>query len=147
MYHLIFIIALLILATFPISNSFSCIPENQRIRTFLTATSSLSIASKYFQLEEDEDKDVSTTEIYIVDDGTVELFDTDGPLPISAHGTWCQNGETFEMTVRRVFLAGKEHTDVGQFQYEVIRKMTGQLTRVGGLASVQGGIYIQVSFF
>lgn len=146
MYQTFFTIAFLILVTLPISSSFSCIKYSKRVHTFLASTSALSTASKYFQLEEDEDKDVCTTEIFLSADGRVELFDTDGPLPCSAYGTWTQNGDRFEMTVARVFGAGKDHTDVGEFKYEVIRKMNGQVSLVGGLVSVQGRMHIQVRY-
>ena len=154
MLRTIFIVVVGTLGILPSSKSFSVVSstpsttfKTQKIKTHLFATSSLSTASKYFQLEEDEDKDICSTEIFLADDGSVKLFVTDGPLPIQASGTWSQNGEEFEMTIKRVFSGGLDHTDIGEFQYEVIRRMKGEISLVGGLVSVQGGIHILVSYF
>lgn len=144
----VFLWVVVSLAALPsFSQSFSVVSSTttaSNFKTQLFETYSLSTASKYFQLEEDEDKDICSTEIFLADDGTVKLFDTDGPLPIQASGTWSQNGDEFEMTIKRIFNGGLDHTDIGEFQYEVTRRMKGDISLVGGLVSVQGGIHILV---
>lgn len=44
--------------------------------------------AEYYQLEEMEDKDSCTTELYLRADGVIEFGDTDGPQFITAAGTW-----------------------------------------------------------
>lgn len=106
---------------------------------------SASVASKFFQLEEKEDKDVCTTEIFLADDGTVLLAETDGPLPLRATGTWNQQGTDFTMKINRTFGAGQPGTDVGEFLFEVERGYIGFLQLVGNLLCVDGTMYIVVS--
>ena len=45
-------------------------------------------APEYYQLEEMEDRDSCTTELFLRADGVVEFGDTDGPQFIAAAGTW-----------------------------------------------------------
>lgn len=43
---------------------------------------------EFYQLEEMEDKDTCTTELFLRDDGVVDFGDTDGPRWLAAAGTW-----------------------------------------------------------
>lgn len=90
-------------------------------------------ASLYFQLEEREDKDTCTTELFLKKDGTVLVFDSDGPLPISATGTWGQSTDKkfFIMNIKRTFGTGSDGRDMGEFCFEVERSYEGTMTTVG----------------
>ena len=103
-----------------------------------------SLVSRYYNLEEKEDRDTSTTEIFLLKDGTVSLGETDAPLTVKAVGTWSQNGEQFEMNIKRTFGAGQDHTDVGEFQFVVERNFVGVLEKVGAVLSVGGSMYLKV---
>jgi len=103
-----------------------------------------SVVSKYYNLEEKEDNENSTTEIFLLADGTVSLGETDAPLTVKATGTWSQNGGEFEMHIKRTFGAGQDHTDVGEFQFVVERGFVGQLETVGALLSVGGSMHLKV---
>jgi hypothetical protein len=111
------------------------------------------LADRYFQLEEMEDAETATTEVFLNADQTAVVGKTDGPLFIKAEGTWKQNNDednnnnnnnAFEMVLTRRFQAGKEErlsTDMGEFEFDVVRTFTGELTMVGASAAVQGGIH------
>lgn len=102
------------------------------------------MAKRYFQLEEMEDADTATTEVFLNADQTVDIGETDGPLFIGAEGTWKQNDNEFEMVLTRRFQAGREgrvFTDMGEFEFDVVRTFTGEMTMVGAAAAVQGGIH------
>ena len=43
---------------------------------------------EYYQLEELEDKETCTTELFLREDGVVDFGETDGPKYIAAAGTW-----------------------------------------------------------
>lgn len=102
-----------------------------------------SLVSRYYNLEEKEDRDTSTTEIFLLNDGTVSLGETDAPLTVKAVGTWIQNGEQFEMNIKRTFGAGQDHTDVGEFQFVVERNFVGVLEKVGAILSVGGSMFLK----
>lgn len=104
-----------------------------------------SVASKFFQLEEKEDKDSCTTELFLAKDGTVTLAETDGPLPVRATGVWSQQGNEFRMKIKRTFNGGQPGRDVGEFLFDVERGFTGFLEIVGGLTCVDGSMHILVS--
>lgn len=106
----------------------------------------VSAGQKFFQLEEMEDKETSTTDLFLNRDGTVTVGETDGPIPKDARGEWSQKSDgTFRMTLIRSYEAGKEKTldtDVGEFAYETERLFTGtEITMVGNCLSVSGSIH------
>jgi len=92
-----------------------------------------SCSSLYFQLEEREDKDTCTTELFLKKDGTVAVFDSDGPPPISATGTWGQSTDQkfFIMNIKRKFGTGSDGRDMGEFCFEVERSYEGTIMTVG----------------
>jgi hypothetical protein len=83
-------------------------------------TNNMNPASKFYNLEEMEDAEKCTTEVFLSKDGTISLSPTatDGPPPLSASGTWTTNalqqlpyqdaitnsdGSTFRMVITRTF--------------------------------------------
>ena len=91
-----------------------------------------------------EDADTATTEVLLNVDHTVTVGETDGPLHKTAEGTWKENDQNFEMVLTRRFQAGREgmvFTDMGEFEFDVVRTFTGEMTMVGASAAVQGGIH------
>lgn len=101
------------------------------------------VMSKFFQLEEKEDKESCSTEIFLSNDGSVTVGDTDGPLPLQASGTWKQTGEKFNMTIKRTFGSGQEGRDVGEFKFDVERVYIGFLEYVGGSIAVDGSMHLK----
>ena len=110
-----------------------------------------------------EDKEACTTEIFLSQDGTVTLTETNGPPPVASHGRWSivddtnddtnddnndndddANGKRFEMAVTRTYSSGRDHTDVGEFNFDVERTFIGYLSYVGNLVSVEGSMHMQV---
>ena len=118
-------------------------------RTFVLSRSPFllfgSIANKYFQLEEAEDKDTCTTELFLKEDKTVTVGESDGPLPLRASGSWDQRGDgSFTMTITRTFEAGKEKTmptDIGEFTFTVERLFSGDISAVGGRLAMSGSMH------
>jgi len=114
-----------------------------------TTASFTDILNKYFQLEELEDKETCTTEVFLNADRTVTVGKTDGPVFKEASGTWEFNsmldgGRNFKMTLRRTYDAGKEsskRTDMGEFDFTVTRTFTGQISYVGSKVGVEGVIH------
>ena len=104
-----------------------------------------AIANRYFNLEESEDKDSCTTEIYLNEDSTVTVGESDGPLHLDASGKWEQYSDgTFIMNLVRRFQAGNEEkasTDMGEFQYTVSREFVGEMSRVGACIAMTGSIH------
>jgi hypothetical protein len=104
----------------------------------------VDVSGKYFQIEEMEDRDRSTTEVFLNADRTVSLLQTDGPLHKKAVGSWqfLPNG-LFEMTLNRSFEAGqptKEPTKLGMFQFTTTRIFRGTMAHVGAKTSMEGTI-------
>lgn len=104
-----------------------------------------SIVGKYFQLEELEDKDSCTTELFLNYDRSVRVGETDGPKYDNATGKWDQLPDgSLRIILKRKYTAGKdkeEKTDIGEFQYEVERTFIGEITEVGGVAAVSGSMH------
>lgn len=105
------------------------------------------MAEKYFQLEELEDNETATTEIFLNADETVALGKTDGPLPHDGKGIWRfhPKDKSFEMKLRRTFDTGRQKlssTDMGEFDYEVERIFLGEITHVGESLAVSGSIHL-----
>lgn len=112
------------------------------IDTNIEEISNNNAASLYFQLEEREDKDTCTTELFLKKDGTVLVFDSDGPLPISATGTWGQSTDKkfFIMNIKRKFSTGSDGRDMGEFCFEVERSYEGTMTTVGEKTLAMEGV-------
>jgi hypothetical protein len=105
------------------------------------------VVSKFFQLEEKEDRENCSTEIFLSNDGTVTIGDTDGPLPLQGSGTWKQTGEKFDMIIKRTFASGQDGSDVGEFKFDVERVYVGYLETVGGSVAIQGSMHLKVRVF
>jgi len=130
------------------------------------------IASKYYQLEEREDSEATTTEIYLEPNGLISIHthNTDGPEPTSIRGTWKLKNEaelsaveaeaeaevevetaakdetSFEMSITRTFTADEGNKDLGAFEFDVTRMFTGDysLSSVGGdIVTISGQIHIK----
>jgi hypothetical protein len=119
-----------------------------RSPAFFGVSHSTAVAASregYFQLEELEDQDTATTEVFLKADNTVDVGETDGPLHIKASGTWKETPQgEFEMVLKRTFEAGREsqtYTDMGEFDFEVERTFTGEITKVGASMAVTGSIH------
>jgi hypothetical protein len=103
------------------------------------------LASKFFQLEELEDKETCTTELFFNEDLTINVGDTDGPVFTSASGTWEADEEgNFRMVLVRQYDSGKDskrQTDMGEFQFAVERIFIGELGTVGACIAVTGSMH------
>lgn len=110
-----------------------------------------SAANKYFQLEEAEDKDTCTTELFLKEDKTVTVGESDGPLPLEASGSWEQKEDgSFTMTITRTFEGGKEErmpTDMGEFTFMVERVFTGEISTVGACLAMTGSMHDMDAIF
>ena len=63
--------------------------------------------------EELEDKETATTEVLLKGDETVEVGETDGPIPTKCTGTWSLSDDNdFKMVLTRTFEAGKQETKI-----------------------------------
>lgn len=108
--------------------------------------------NKHFQLEELEDAEACTTDVFLNTDNTITIGETNGPLFLSGSGTWSSSIEEddktfFEMIMRRRYQTGKEGTqttDIGEFEYDVERTFRGELTVVGGTALAVNGEILDV---
>jgi hypothetical protein len=58
-------------------------------------------ASSFFQLEELEDRSSCVTEIFLNTDKTVNVFETDSPIPSESWGTWEQWGDFFALNFQK----------------------------------------------
>ncbi len=139
-------------ASLPFANCGTALTSDSALHSMPSANSGTeltepgaSVASKFFQLEEREDKDSSTTELFLSNDGTIALSESDGPPPVRATGTWSQQGNELKMTVTRTFNAGQPGNDMGEFLFDVKRSYTGYLESVGDLVSVSGSMHVPVS--
>ena len=119
------------------------------MRTKSSSLYGIRCENKYYQLEEMEDKENSTTELFLTAEGTVEFGETDGPLWSSAEGRWHVEPGTddFTMTIIRKFNAGDSHTDMGEFSYDIGRTYTGVMTKVGESVGITGVMYAQTDLY
>jgi hypothetical protein len=98
------------------------------------------IASKYFQLEENEDGYSAITEVFLSDeDNALLVGQTDGPIPTESQGTWMvrEDGK-FAMNLVRTFKTGRKGTDLGEFYFSVDRSFVGEVTTVGSCLAIGG---------
>jgi len=107
-------------------------------------------SDRYYQLEEMEDNENSTTEIYLNASGSVDLprlDQTNGPVPISASGFWkagpADDANGFEMVVEREFSTGAGMEAGGSFK--VKRIMKGAWETVGESISITGKMILSDS--
>jgi len=95
-----------------------------------------------------EDREAFTTEIFLHNDGTISIKQTNGPLPITSSGTWTvvegDNKNTFKMNILRTFQTGHDLSDVGEFQFDVERSFEGELLSIGGRIGVEGSMHMKV---
>jgi WW domain len=96
--------------------------------------------NKYYRLEEMEDRETCTTELFLKEDGTVLLGDTDGPLWESATGYWQVRPGTddFSMSISKTFKTGDENRDMGEFEFQVTRTFQGDMAMVGESVAITG---------
>jgi len=105
------------------------------------------VSNKFYQIEELEDQDTSSTEVFLKDDGTVAIGETDGPPPVEASGEWEMKGKDFTMTLTRTYEGGHQpsrSTDAGEFRYKVKRTYEGELGHVGEEMAVNGGVIFSI---
>lgn len=131
---------------------------NTTIKKNTNTIPKINPASKFFNLEEMEDKEVCTTEVFLSQNGSVTLTETNGPPPVASYGHWKVVGETttdgddgdnmtsFVMTVTRTYSSGRDHTSIGEFTFDVERTFIGDLSYVGSLVSVEGSMHMQDEF-
>jgi len=104
--------------------------------------------NKYYQLEELEDADNCTTELFLKHDGTVDVMETDGPLFSKAVGNWEIKENQFAMTITKTFATGTNNksdpTGMGEFTFAVERVFEGEMTVVGGTeVAINGRIFAE----
>lgn len=96
-------------------------------------------------MEEMEDQDSETTEVYLNTDLSVDFAETNGPPYVQAAGSWKQDDDGgFEMVLKRTFESGRESkdpTDVGPVLYSTFRTFIGNVGKVGAKVSVEGTIH------
>eukprot|EP00534_Pseudo-nitzschia_fraudulenta_P004970 CAMPEP_0201122572 /NCGR_PEP_ID=MMETSP0850-20130426/6169_1 /ASSEMBLY_ACC=CAM_ASM_000622 /TAXON_ID=183588 /ORGANISM="Pseudo-nitzschia fraudulenta, Strain WWA7" /LENGTH=443 /DNA_ID=CAMNT_0047389289 /DNA_START=78 /DNA_END=1409 /DNA_ORIENTATION=+ len=110
----------------------------------LTVMYRIRCENKYYQLEELEDAENATTELFLKEDGTVEIGKTDGPLFAKAVGNWEIQENSFAMTITKTFKTGNDNSDMGEFQFEVERVFEGDMTVVGGTeVAINGKIFAE----
>jgi len=104
-----------------------------------------NVADRYFQLEEAEDIETSTSEVFLNADHTLFFGETDGPLPSRVSGSWDQQPDgSFSMNISRTFQAGQpesDFTDMGEFTFTVERIFEGEFTQVGASLAMSGTIH------
>lgn len=110
----------------------------------LTIMYRIRCENKYYQLEELEDADNCTTELFLKEDGTVDIGETDGPLFAKAVGNWEIKENDFAMTITKTFSTGNERNDMGEFTFDVERVFEGVMTVVGGTeVAINGKIFAE----
>jgi len=123
----------------------SFIPTTQKSRTRSNVIMyRIRCENKYYQLEELEDAENCTTELFLKENGDVEMGDTDGPLYTIATGKWEMINNQFAMSITKTYQTGNENKDVGVFTFDVERQFMGEMTVVGGTeVAVNGKIYAE----
>lgn len=76
------------------------------------------------------------------------VFDTDGPPPTFATGTWSHQPEkdAFAMTIVRTFTTGSDGREMGEFTFEVERKFEGMMSILGEALAMEGSIHLVDEF-
>ena len=67
-----------------------------------------------------EDKDTSTTELFLKEDRSIEFGQTDGPIWDDITGSWevAPGTNDFKMSITKTYSTGQENTDMGEFSFE-----------------------------
>jgi hypothetical protein len=117
-----------------------------------TINAALNPGSKFYQLEELEDKEACTTEVFLNKNGSITLTETNGPPPVSSSGSWSYsyNGSgnmVMKMKIVRTYGTGNASSGVGEFTFDVERNFVGDVSLVGGLVSVTGAMIMEDDFF
>jgi hypothetical protein len=103
-----------------------------------------SLDDTYFQIEEMEDRDSSTTEVLLNRDETVGVLTTNGPPFVEASGKWrLKSDGTFQMTLFRTYESGQERresSDMGVFNFVTQRSFVGQLSKIGAKQGIEGAM-------
>jgi hypothetical protein len=112
----------------------------QLLRPSHTHLHGIRCEDKQYQLEEREDAECSTTELYLNTDRSIRFGETDGPLPTEVKGSWQVTPATddFSMTISRTFGSGREGTDMGEFAFTIVRNYVGEMTMVGECVAITG---------
>ena len=94
-------------------------------------------------MEELEDKDTCTTELFLNANRTIDFGESDGPLWIAATGTWSVAPGTndFGMEISRTFETGSSGRQMGEFTYDLVRRYEGELSMVGASVAIGGLVY------
>ncbi|KAL7532145.1 hypothetical protein ACHAXR_004464 [Thalassiosira sp. AJA248-18] len=115
------------------------------IATAPLQSSRADISSKEFQLEELEDKEECETELWLNDDGSVTLGDTNGPKMKDYKGDWhlletaSGDDQPFRMRLTRSYESvGSGTNNLGDVTYDVKREFWGNIEKVGESVSVTG---------
>jgi len=114
---------------------------------------------KYFQLEEREDSESCSTEVYVKSDYTLRIGETNGPRCTSSVGVWKEmefmdeksivnNEGIFEMEITRTYETGQDgkskwgtnDLQMGKFEFTVQRRFNGEFQFVGAEVNVAGTI-------
>lgn len=103
--------------------------------------------NKYYQLEEREDKESCTTELFLLEDGGIAFGETDGPLWTEAVGQWeVEPGtDNFKMDFVRTYGGGAAGSDMGEFSYEIARSFVGTMAYIGASVGVDGVIHSKIT--
>mmetsp|Transcript_10695 Transcript_10695/g.22647 ORF Transcript_10695/g.22647 Transcript_10695/m.22647 type:complete len:196 (-) Transcript_10695:141-728(-) len=135
---------------FAVATSSFAIGRSVASRTYGRNRTSLYVIrceDKTYQLEELEDKDTCTSEVFLQADRTIYFGDTDGPIADEMVGRWDVEPGTnnFRMAIRRTFGAGrdtKDSTAMGEFRFDVEKLYEGEMTMVGESVAIQGAIKV-----
>ena len=107
------------------------------------------LVSRRYQLEEQEDRNNCITEVLLLEDHTVVIGQSDGPLfdLEKSYGIWSYNSQEFTediayaMKVCRTYNTGSKRSDMGEFSFSVCRVYIGEVVNVGNVLGVEGSIY------
>jgi len=104
---------------------------------------SIRCEGKTYQLEELEDSNTCTTEIFLHEDRSIQFGDSDGPVFEGAAGRWDMEPgtEDFIMCVQRRYGGGRDGTDMGEFAFDVWRTFSGEMKMVGDSVAINGVMY------
>lgn len=122
-------------------HGFSGVPyAPSTFRHSTTVVFGIRCENKSYQLEEREDRECSTTELFLREDRVIEFGDTDGPVPLEVDGTWQieEGTDNYSMKIRRKFRTGSDGRDMGEFEFETVREYKGEMTMVGESVAITG---------
>lgn len=89
-------------------------------------------------------RDSELTNLWLNDDATVTLGETDGPIPIQYDGRWymletaVEADKPFRLRLERTYESDGSNQDVGSIQYTVKREFWGNIGIVGDRVEVEG---------